>query len=111
MVVKEQYILMVSLTRSALEKDVFFNVPVRSKNVLWVSLTGDALEKDNFFSVPEQCINSHSRTMRYEDFINRRCIKKRCFCGVPEWCTNGRSGTKYFGAFEKKVFLALLNNV
>ena len=78
---------------------------VQEQCVLWVSLTGDALEKDNFFSVPEQCINSHSRTMRYEDFINRRCIKKRCFCGVPEWCTNGRSGIMYFGAFINRRYV------
>ena len=48
---------------------------VQEQCVLWLSLTGDALEKDNVFSVPEQCLNSHSRTMRYEDFINRLCIK------------------------------------
>ena len=35
--------------------------------------------KDDFLGVPEQCINTRSRTMCFGGFINRRCVRKRCF--------------------------------
>ena len=50
---------------------------VHEHYVLRVSLTGGASEKEDIFIVPEQCINGRSGTMCFEGFINRACIRKR----------------------------------